>query len=349
MLTSITVTSSRAQVIGDALRSVVDWVDACLIVDIGIQDETLEVAREIAGAKLQIVKWEGPVDQNNFSDIRNFGLDEAWRLGADWACILDTDERIHVNGTNVSAFLDEVKDGIILTPHVSGYYDKERMFKLPAPDKFQGGVHECVVPNHSKQTKCASIHFEELPKTEEQLKGKLEYLLGALLRETEKDPKNPRWWYYLGDTLAGLGRDGEALRAFDRCSVLRGWDEESAWACFRMAVLLDHMNRGQDAIDICAAGMTRHPGISELPWFAGKVSLRMGMADKAIYWARIAVANGTNNGEEHFIKPRIGFRHPFGAKDGPYILMAEAYESLGMTSEAAKAREIAELVKVAHD
>ena len=345
MITSITVTSSRAQIIGDALRSVVDWVDMCLIVDIGIEDNTLEVAREIVGAKLQVVKWEGPVDTGNFADIRNFGLDKAWEFGADWACILDTDERIHVGGTNVQAFLDETRDGIILTPHVSGSYDKERIFKLPALDQFTGGVHECVVPNHSKQTKCPTIHFEELPKTEEQLQGKLLYLLEMLTKETEKDPKNPRWWYYLGDTLAGLGRNGEAIRAFDRCSVLRGWDEESAWACFRMAILLEGLGRKQDALDICAAGLTRHAGISELPWLAGEISLRMGLADKAIYWARIAVANSTNGGESHFIRPRIGFRYPFGAKEGPYDLMVRAYTALGMQSEADKCAVISNQIK----
>jgi tetratricopeptide (TPR) repeat protein len=349
MLASITVTSNKASLIGDALRSVVAWVDMCLVIDIGITDDTLDVAREVAGDKLVVSKWNGPVDVGNFADIRNFGLDEAHRLGADMGCILDTDERMNVGNINIRYALTLMEPGIILVPHDSGRYSKERFFSLPALDRFEGGVHECVVPKNGRQTAATGISFSELPKTPEQMKDKLEYMAKVTKEETEKDPGNPRWWYYLGDSLAGMDRDQEALAAFDHCAKLRGWDEESAWACFRMALLLDKMGRSRDAIDICSAGLTRHAGISELPWLAGVMSLKLGMADKAIYWARMAVANGTNDSEAHFIRPRVGFRYPYAAQEGPYELMAQAYDHLGKTAEADKSRAVAQQMKERRD
>ena len=352
LLASVTAADARenrADLIGDALRSAVAWSDLMLIVDTGINEQMVETAREIAGDKLHIVKWEGPKDCGNFFEIRNFGLDEAYRLGVDWACILDTDERMHTNGVDVKTELERIGSGTVLVPIDSRKYLKERFFKIPAKDRYIGGVHECVVPKDAKQIPLNSICFSEIPKTPEQQESKLNHMVDMLSKETDKDPDNPRWWYYLGDSLAGLGRDSEALKAFDHCAAMRGWDEESAWACFRMALLLEKMGRRRDAIDICAAGLTRHAGISELAWFAGEMSLGLGQADKAIYWARIAVANGTNYGESHFIRPRIGFQYPFGAKDGPYDLMARAYAELGMESEEAKCLAICATLRGNHD
>lgn len=338
-LFSVTLSSNRPEVIGDALRSVVDWVDKCLIVDLGITDSTLEVARSVAGDKLEVVKYKSD-NWDQFSEIRNFGLDSAYAKGADWACILDTDERMKIGSVDVRSMLEATDGDIVLVPFSNGAYCKERFFRFPLKDRYTGRDHECVVPKNGKHVYYREICFEELPKSKEVLEKKLLLLVDHLGSEIEREPNNPRLHYYMGDTLAGLGRGEEALREFDKCAALRGWDEESAWACFRMAVILEKMGRRQDAIDLCAVGMSRHSGIAELPWFAGEISLSMGKFDKAVYWARIAVANGTLDGEDHFIKPRIGFRYPFGAKEGPYDLMARAYDALGKTEEAEKCREI---------
>jgi hypothetical protein len=337
-IASVTITSSREGLIGDALRSVVDWVDFCLIVDIGIEDGTLNVAREIVGDKLRVVKGEWPPVNGGFAGTRNFGLDEAAKLGADWACTLDTDERINLKGICISQELAYISAECILIAHESGSYVKERFIKLPALDRFSGDVHECIVPSKGRQATLDGPVFSEIPKTPEELAVKFGYLVEALQERTARDPDNPRLWYYLGDSLAGLGRDSDALKAFDRCAALRGWDEESAWACLRMAILLEKMNRCRDAVDLCAVGLARHAGIAELAWFAGEMSLKLGLPDQAIYWSRIAVANGTADGEKHFVRPRIGFRLPYGAKEGPFDLMERAYTSLGMAGEAQAAR-----------
>lgn len=57
---SVTITSdTKATAIGEALRSVLPWVDQCLIVHLvsgDIPDNTLEVARQIAGEAV-LQKW----------------------------------------------------------------------------------------------------------------------------------------------------------------------------------------------------------------------------------------------------------------------------------------------------
>src|ERR1700730_17170260 len=92
-IVSVTLTADSAELIGDALRSVVDWVDFCLVVDTGVTDETLDIARSIAGEKLVVFFFPWIDD---FSAARNAGLDRATTLGAEWAMMLDTDERMEL-------------------------------------------------------------------------------------------------------------------------------------------------------------------------------------------------------------------------------------------------------------
>lgn len=333
ILATITMTSNREGIIGDALRSVVGFADLCILVDLGITDNTVQVAREIVGDKLRVVKYE------EVPSPRNFGLDAAAEMGADWACTLDTDERMHFDGVDIKGALAELGAGTVLVPHDSGMYCKERFFKLPALDKFIGYVHECVPPVNTPQVYMNGVCFSELPKSEELAQKKAASIVDALTKSTQDEPGNPRWWYYLGDTLTTLGRLDDALDAFRTCADLRGWDEESAWACFRAATIQAEQQQPFDAIETCASGLARYPAMAELAWLAGEIAFSGGQPDKAVYWARMAVANGTNDGE-HLIRPRIGYRNTFGLTAGPYALMLKAYKALGMEPERASCEKI---------
>ena len=99
-IASTTLTGNNASIIGDALRSVVDWVDTCLVIDTGVSDESLAVAEGVAGAKFVLRRFDWIRD---FSAARNFALDAAHAVGADWAITVDTDERIQPNGEDLRA------------------------------------------------------------------------------------------------------------------------------------------------------------------------------------------------------------------------------------------------------
>ena len=45
MIVSTTLTGSNADIIGDALASVLEQVDRCIVIDTGAKDDTVEVAR----------------------------------------------------------------------------------------------------------------------------------------------------------------------------------------------------------------------------------------------------------------------------------------------------------------
>ena len=91
MIVSTTLTGSNADIIGEAIASVVDQVDRCLVVDTGARDASIEVARAAAGDKLLLREFPW---KNDFAAARNFALQAATEAGGTWAVTVDTDERL---------------------------------------------------------------------------------------------------------------------------------------------------------------------------------------------------------------------------------------------------------------
>mgnify|MGYP000919708383 CR=1 FL=1 len=259
VLVSTTITGNSADVIGDALRSVADWVDRCLVIDTGITDDTLEIARAVAGDKLVVRAFPW---QNDFSAARNYALAAAAELGAEWAFTLDTDERIDPGPVDLRAALAGIAADVILIQHEGGTYGKERLFRLPARGRFVGPTHEAFNREGEVAT-LPGVVFRELGKSQEAYRRKAERDVLLLAQYTADHRDEPRWFYYLGDSLAGLGRHEEAIAAFRACADLDGWDEEGAWALYRAAESLMILDRPAEAVESCAAGLARHAGIGE--------------------------------------------------------------------------------------
>jgi hypothetical protein len=331
-LVATTLTGNSEGVIGDALRSVVSWVDTCLVIDTGVTDRTLEVAREVAGEKLVVRKFAWIHD---FAAARNFALDAALEAGGTWAMSLDTDERIQPNGDDVRAILEASSVECFMVMHYSETHVRERIFRLPAKARFVGPTHEAY-PGYGSHDVLPKTRCVELEKTPEQLKKKFERDAGILEKHTRENPTDPRWHYYLGDTLQSLGRHAEAVRAYMECADLRGWNEESAWACYRAAECHCALGKWHRAVDACAMGLARHAGIAELAWLAGFASFRAGYAHQAVWWSRMAIAMGCFEGCGADVK-RIGFRHPPALWEGPYDVLRYALEDMGDKAGAEEA------------
>lgn len=335
-LVSTTLTGNNADIIGDALRSVVEWVDACLVIDTGVTDRSLEIAREIAGEKYVERRFRWVSD---FSAARNFALGAAAELGGDWALTVDTDERIELRGEDLRAALEAATEGVLMVMDASGTYAKERVFRLPAKARFTGPTHESY-PSYQVGTRTLDlVRFVELPKSPEAYRAKFERDVEILRRHTRAHPKDPRWFYYLGDALHNLKRYDEAIRAYRACAALRGWNEESAWACYRAAEALIASGRPTEAVDTCAAGLGLHAGIAELAWLAAFASWKAGRPEQAVYWARLAIPMGYFLGHGREAK-RIGFRNLNALYEGPFDVLRFALKAIGDDAGAAEAERL---------
>ncbi|MBI5535392.1 MAG: tetratricopeptide repeat protein [Deltaproteobacteria bacterium] len=335
-LVSTTLTGSCEDIIGDALRSVVEWVDACLVIDTGVTDKTLQVARSVAGDKYVERKFAWISD---FAAARNFALDAAHEWGADWAITVDTDERIDLRGELIHAEIEAATEGVLMVTDETNAYSKERLFRLPAKARFSGPTHESFPSYKVGSRVLEKARFIELPKKPDALRAKFERDAKILGKHTKANPKDPRWFYYLGDALQNLGRFEEAIAAYKSCADLRGWNEESAWACFRAAECFIQLKRFNDAVEVCATGLSRHAGIAELAWLAGFASWQAGRPDQAAFWARLAIPMGLFRGRGQDAK-RIGFRNVSALYEGPYDVLRFALRAMGDTAGADEAERL---------
>lgn len=334
-LVATTLTGNNETIIGDALASVVDWVDVCLVIDTGVSDESLSIAKGIAKDKYLERKFKWIED---FSAARNFALDAAHEAGGDWAITVDTDERIDPCGEDVRAILEKATVDTFMVKSVEGSYAKERIFRLPAKRRFSGPTHEAY-PAYESFAVLEKTRFVELAKTPEGYKKKFERDARILGAHTKKNPAEPRWFYYLGDAFQNLKRYDEAIRAYRECAELRGWNEESAWACYRMAECYCALGRWSKAVDACTMGLARHAGIAELAWLAAFASYKAGQVHQAVWWATISMSMGLFRGQGAQVK-RIGFRNPMALYEGPFDILRYALKDLGDATGAAEAERL---------
>lgn len=345
MIVSTTLTGSNADIIGDALASIAPQVDRCIVIDTGARDDTLEVARRVAGDKLFVREFPW---RNDFAAARNFALQAATQLGARWAVTVDTDERMHfADGVSLKQELLKCKAKVVLITAADGSYAKERIFRLPTRLAWKGPTHEAVDgKREGEDATLAGIHFSELAKEPAALKAKFERDVAILREHIAAHPKDARWHYYLGTSLADLERLDEAVDAFRQCATLKGWDEEGAWACYREGWCHYQRQRWTDAIEACARGLAIRPATAELAWLAGQSALQARRYPDAIAWANMAAVNGLYEGAGANFR-RIGFRYPVALYEGPYEVLQSAYEALGDKPAATAAAEAVAEAKAA--
>lgn len=68
-----------------------------------------------------------------------------------------------------------------------------------------------------------------------------------LEEEVKEDPKNPRPWFYLGQTYQDLGMFTDAIRCYEQRAILGGWQEEAWMALYRISHCRHHIyNKRKD-------------------------------------------------------------------------------------------------------
>jgi hypothetical protein len=321
-------------IIGDALRSVVNWVDHCLIVKTGAWRE-FDAAIPWEKALIDALPWV-----NDFAITRNGALESAahLRFPCDWALMLDTDERmICENPAALRDLLANVPDSVsaVSCADVAGNYSKERLFRLPLKGQFVGPTHEYWRPDDG----CTIGHtklltFSELPNEGEARQAKLDrdrHTLEKLVRARGKNPDRARWCFYLGLTHHNLGNDANALLWWKQAVAAEGggWEEMRAWAAFR-AAKQEGETAPHRAIDTCLHGLRCYPQMPELHTVIAAAYLDLDEPSKALTWAHLALACGQ-------MPPvtRSGYVWRPAWHDIPLDIIRTAAEQMGLIAEDA--------------
>jgi tetratricopeptide (TPR) repeat protein len=341
---STTLVSNNAPLIADALRSVREHVDACLIIDTGSSDKTLEVAQRVAGEKFVLRQFSWAED---FAAARNFALRCAAELAFDWALTLDSDERI-LFSEDAATFRQQISEErttqlFLARDSVYGYH-KERLIALPSSYLWQGRTHEYFagLPGE-KRGILHNVSFYELPKSKLDMSIKLARDLRLLQEEIAASPRTARWWYFLGQTLERLDLTEEAVDAYQNNVRLSEWDEEVAWSQFCIARCQIRRAQHLEALTTCARGLGDYRSSPELAWLAGKCALELAKYGDAIEWAELAIALGSC---AEVNRARINFRHLPAWFEAPYTVLRMALEKINQLQAATEAmRKFAEALR----
>lgn len=113
---ALTLSGNNQSIIEDALQSAVGWVDAVVLFDTGISDDTIDVASKAVGSKLTVSKLTWP---GSYAEARNRALQTAADIGAVWGVFLDPDERFEGDTSNIRGFLESTTADVVTVWHNS--------------------------------------------------------------------------------------------------------------------------------------------------------------------------------------------------------------------------------------
>jgi glycosyltransferase involved in cell wall biosynthesis len=212
--------------------------------------------------------------------------------------------------------LQSVRADVLMVPSADDVYDKPRLVRASADVHFYGPTHEALLGG--SRASLAGAVFDELPKTDAVLARKFARDVDVLLDFIAENEGDPRWWFYLGGSLEGLGKKTRAAEAYRRCVELRRVGDEAAWAAYRQADMLYQLGRHEEAIAAAARGLGANPLFAECAWMAAVIALKLGRREQAVAWARTAEGAGLYNGCG---TQRSFFRYPPALYELPYDVL----------------------------
>ncbi len=237
---SVTLCGNSENDVGDAIKSIVDYVDLVCFINTGSTDNSSQIAREIAGDKFVEKHYQWI---NDFADARNSFFKFAQECECDYFIIVDSDERIVFDEKfsiyDLKSLLSVEKlDGYSFRYQSRGgnfSYLKEKILKVDISEQYRYSqkTHECF-PMYALKTKVfKNGHFWELGKSKEKLIKKFERDIDILTQELIEKPNDERSTFYMARSHHDLwGQNGDeyhanqAIEWYKKRTKLNGYYDE---------------------------------------------------------------------------------------------------------------------------
>jgi glycosyltransferase involved in cell wall biosynthesis len=269
------------------LESLRGRVDEIVAVDTGSEDTSIDILRNV-GAVVLHRKWD-----QDFAAVRNAGLDA---VTCDWVLYIDADERLHLpRGGAVADYLDAsaIAANVHFRPK-TGYtrYREARLFRNDPRLRFAGRIHETFMPvlreisvRDNLPIVQSEVEIDHLGYDGDQSKKHARNL--PLLQEAVRtNPDRVYYWYHLAETLAALGRTGEALDAAREglASAERNPTEKqrAEASVIVQTIARLELERGQSPLPLIESGLARVPDDYGLLYLYGRALLMAGRSSDAL-------------------------------------------------------------------
>lgn len=241
---------NESAVIRRCLRSVKPFIDSWAISDTGSTDGTQAIIREeLAGIPGTLIErpW---VD---FSTNRNEALEEARKSGAEFLLILDADEELTTDpGFTLEDLAGDSYSANFQIVGTDSKWHRKLLLRTAVPWAYNGvmdeylddrGYSNLIIEN------CLVRSYSDGARSADGLTAKFERDIAVLRRAVERDPAEPRNWFYLGQRLGGAGHLDESIAAYRRrLEIEGGFDEERYGSLLQIAA--NREERGDDWRDV---------------------------------------------------------------------------------------------------
>ena len=285
-LSAAMIVRDEEAVLRDCLTSIQDVVDEIIIVDTGSTDRSPDIARQF-GARLFDYRW-----RDDFAAARNEALA---RARGRFILYIDADERLTrtSRGDVARVLADEsaVCHTVLFRPQ-QGYtrYREYRIFRNDPRIRFQGAIHETMVPalhqvaaEDGLRIVPSPLGIEHVGYDGDQQRKHLRNL--PLLRaRLGENPQHVFSWHHLGRVLEALGDADGAAEAWRRgIEVVRSRPATTTADCLLYGSLLRYeLDRGQSTPGLLEEALGRFPGNHQLAWLEGRRLVAAGRFEEAL-------------------------------------------------------------------
>jgi len=242
------IVKDETHIIHECLESIIPYIDRFDITDTGSTDGTPEKIKEIMDkhgipGEVHLSDWKG------FGKSRTEAFENARKSDADYAWVIDADDRITGNFVYPDQMDADAYSLKIGKPEFTWF--RNQIFKLERPWMYVGILHEyaeCVNCSDMKQARLNGDYFIEartlgarnLNTTQvEKYTKDANQLHSALINEEDPnyDPTNSRYQFYLAQSYFDSQQFEKAKEAYQKRVDMGGWEEEVFYSLFRIAIV----------------------------------------------------------------------------------------------------------------
>lgn len=246
----VMIVRDEAAVIERCLQSVRPVISSWSIVDTGSRDDT---AKRI---KRALENLPGQLHHRPWVDFGH-NRSEALKLAAgkdDWLLLIDADEQLFIDA-DLRLAPDEPVDAWQILQQPAGSSNEfylPRLLRSDHPWRFEGVLHEYLAS--TKPFRPARLegwrqvgHFDGA-RNQQPMREK--YLRDAAVLESalKSDPSNPRYRFYLAQSLRDAGEFERAVEQYRQRAEMGGWEEETYCALIEVARLLERTNAPHEQV-----------------------------------------------------------------------------------------------------
>lgn len=335
------IVKNEEDVLARCLTSVQEACDEIIIVDTGSTDSTKSIALQFTD-KVFDFPW---ID--DFSAARNFSLEHA---DMDYILWLDADDVLMPEDLSkllaLKKTLDPMTDIVMMPYHISFdaagrpvfSYERERLIKNHRGYRFEGAVHEAIVPTGNIAHESAAVTHQ---KTRPGDPDRNLRIFEKQIREGKT--LEPRHQYYYARELYYHNRFEEAAKTFeDFLDSGLGWVENNLNACQDLANCCYALGERQRAVMALLRSFTFAPPRAELCCDLARHLMEDRNLKAAIYWYNQALSCNKEDVQGGFVRDDC-----YGYI--PYMQLCVCYDRLGDHETASEYNEKAASIKPEDD